>query len=107
VIDALAHRAPWYAVGIALGLIVVGVLWTINARLGAVGGYSDLVERVSGRSAVLGWRGWFLLGIFGGSALFVALGGTTDARPGYGWSRGRSARSSKRSPRRSSSPPAR
>jgi uncharacterized membrane protein YedE/YeeE len=85
VIEALASRAPWYVVGVALGLIVVMALATINQRVGAVGGYSELVDRLSGRSPSLGWRAWFLLGIVGGSGLFVALGGSTGARPGYGW----------------------
>lgn len=84
-IDALATRAPWYVVGAALGLVVVGVLLTINQRLGAVGGYTDVVDRLSGRSRALGWRAWFLFGIVGGSGLFVLLGGSTQAAPGYGW----------------------
>ena len=68
-IEALASRAPWYVVGVALGLIVVMALATINQRVGAVGGYSELVDRLSGRSPSLGWRAWFLLGIVGGSGL--------------------------------------
>ena len=71
--------------GVALGLVVVGVLLTINQRIGAVGGYSDVVDRLSGRSPSLSWRAWFLLGIVAGSGLFVLLGGTTGAGPGYGW----------------------
>lgn len=84
-IEALSTRAPWPLVGVALGLVVVGVLLTINQRVGAVGGYSDVVDRLSGRSRSLSWRAWFLLGIVAGSGLFVALGGTTNAEPGYGW----------------------
>ena len=84
-IDALASRAPWYVVGVALGLIVVAALLTINQRVGAVGGYSDVVDRVTGRSTSLGWRAWFLFGIVAGSGLFVMLGGSTGAAPGYGW----------------------
>lgn len=84
-IDALAVRAPWYVVGVALGLVVVAALLTINQRIGAVGGYSDIVDRLNGRSAGLGWRAWFLFGIIGGSALFVMLGGGTGAQDGYGW----------------------
>jgi uncharacterized membrane protein YedE/YeeE len=85
VIDTLATRAPWYVVGIALGLVVVGVLMTINQRVGAVGGYTEVVGRLSGRSPSFGWRAWFLFGIVAGSGLFVLLGGTTGAAPGYGW----------------------
>jgi uncharacterized membrane protein YedE/YeeE len=85
VLEALADRAPWYVVGVALGLVVVGVLATLNQRVGAVGGYSEVVDRLSGRSPGFGWRAWFLFGIVAGSALFVALGGVTGAEPGYGW----------------------
>lgn len=83
--DLLATRAPWPVVGVALGLVVIGVLLTINQRVGAVGGYSDVVDRLAGRSRAFGWRAWFLFGIVGGSALFVVLGGITGAAPGYGW----------------------
>jgi uncharacterized protein len=82
---ALADRAAWYVVGLALGLIVVGVLITLNQRTGAVGGYSEIVERLTGRSAAFGWRAWFLFGIVTGSAVFVLLGGSTGAASGYGW----------------------
>lgn len=84
-IDALADRAPWYVVGVALGLVVVGVLATLNQRVAATGGFSDVVERLSGRSRTFGWRAWFLFGIVAGSGLFVALGGSTGAADGYGW----------------------
>ncbi len=84
-IGALADRAPWYVVSIALGLVVVGVLAALNQRVGAVCGYSEVVERVSGRAPSFGWRAWFLFGIVAGSALFVILGGRTGAEPGYGW----------------------
>lgn len=84
-IGALADRAPWYVVGLALGLVVVGLLITLNQRTGAVGGFSDIVERLTGRATGLGSRGWFLLGVVGGSAVFVLLGGSNGAAPGYGW----------------------
>ena len=84
-IDLLADRAPWYVVGAALGLVVVGVMALLGERVGAVGGYSDVVARVTRRSARLGWRAWFLFGVVGGAALFSALGGTNPAAEGYGW----------------------
>ena len=84
-IEALADRAPWYVVGMALGLVVVGVMAMLGERVGAVGGFSDVVERTTRRSARFGWRAWFLFGIVGGSALYVALGGTTAPQDGYGW----------------------
>ena len=84
-IEGLADRAPWYVVGLSLGLVVVGVMWTLNQRVGAVGGYTEVVDRMSGRSRSFGWRAWFLFGIVGGSALFIALGGRTGMDDGYGW----------------------
>ena len=84
-LDVLADRAPWYVVGLCLGLVVVGVMALLGERVGAVGGYSDVVDRITRRSAGLGWRAWFLLGIIGGSAVYVLFGGATPARDGYGW----------------------
>jgi uncharacterized membrane protein YedE/YeeE len=84
-IDVLSDRASWYVVGVALGLVVVGVMAVLGERVGAVGGYSEVVDRVTGRSPALGWRAWFLFGIVGGSALFTVLGGDTAASDGYGW----------------------
>ena len=84
-IDVLADRAPWYVVGACLGLVVVGVMAFLGERVGAVGGFSDVVDRATRRSSALGWRGWFLLGIVAGSALFVLLGGSTPPADAYGW----------------------
>jgi uncharacterized membrane protein YedE/YeeE len=83
--DVLLDRPGWYVIGAMLGLIVVGVLATINRQLGALGGYSAVVERVSGRSPTLGWKAWFLLGILGGSLVFRLLAGSSTVGDGYGW----------------------
>lgn len=84
-IEFLADRAPWYAVGLALGLCVVAAMGLLNARLGAVGGYSELIERATGRRRALGAKGWFVAGILGGAVLYTLLGGRTLAGEGYGW----------------------
>ena len=83
--DVLLDRPAWYVTGIALGLIVVGVLATINRELGALGGFSAVVERTTGRTSTLGWKAWFLLGIFGGSLLFRILAGNDTVGDGFGW----------------------
>ena len=62
--DFLLTRPPWFVIGALLGFTVVGVLATLNQQLGALGGYSAVFERASGRTAALGWRAWFLVGIF-------------------------------------------
>jgi hypothetical protein len=82
--DAFASQAPWFVAGPLLGLCVVAVLALLNGRLGVVGGFSDVVERVSERSLKVGWKGTFLGGLVGGALLWaVVSGGRAD--DGYGW----------------------
>ncbi len=83
--DFLLTRPPWFVIGALLGFTVVGVLGTLNRQLGALGGYSAVFERASGRSAALGWRAWFLIGIFGGALVFRLLAGDPGTGDGYGW----------------------
>jgi uncharacterized protein len=83
--DVLADQPPWFVVGPLLGLIVVGVLATINQRVGVLGGVSDVVERVMGRRAQLGWKAWFFLGVMLGGLLFALLRGASSVGDGYGW----------------------
>ena len=49
-----------------------------------VGGFSDVIERVSERSLRLGWKGTFLLGLIGGAFLWALVAGGRPAG-GYGW----------------------
>ncbi|MEA2362893.1 MAG: uncharacterized protein QOD71_2038 [Thermoleophilaceae bacterium] len=83
--DVLLTRPPFFVIGALLGLTVVGVLATLNQQLGALGGYSAVFERASGRTRALGWKAWFLLGIFAGALIFRLLAGGTTAGEGYGW----------------------
>jgi uncharacterized membrane protein YedE/YeeE len=82
--ELLADRPSCLVIGALLGLTVVGVLATLNERMGALGGYSAVFERATGRTAALGWKAWFLLGIFLGALAFRALAGDTTG-DGYGW----------------------
>jgi uncharacterized membrane protein YedE/YeeE len=84
-VDVLLDRPPWFLVGPLLGMIVVAVFATLNERLGVVGGYSELVERASGRRADLGWKAWFVVGIVLGGLLFSLAAGSWRAGDGYGW----------------------
>jgi hypothetical protein len=52
--DVLLHRPAWYALGPLIGLVVLGLLVAINERFGVLGGYSNVVERVTRRSPSLG-----------------------------------------------------
>jgi uncharacterized membrane protein YedE/YeeE len=68
-----------------MGLVVVGAFALLNERVGVLGGFSDVVERVTGRRRALGWKAWFALGIVGGGLLFRLLAGGPSVRHGYGW----------------------
>jgi uncharacterized membrane protein YedE/YeeE len=83
--DALLHRPAWYVLGPLVGLVVLGLLVAINERFGVLGGYSNVVERVTGRSPTIGWKGWLLVGVLGGSLLFRLLAGSGAVPDGYGW----------------------
>jgi uncharacterized protein len=83
--DFLLTRPPPYVIGALLGFTVVAVLGTLNARLGALGGYSAIYERASGRTPAFGWKAWFLLGIVLGALVFRVLAGADTVGDGYGW----------------------
>jgi uncharacterized membrane protein YedE/YeeE len=82
---ALLHRPAWYVLGPVIGLVVLGLLVTINERFGVLGGYSNVVERVTRRSPTIGWKGWLLIGVLGGSLAFRLLAGSGAVPAGYGW----------------------
>lgn len=83
--DFLLTRPPPYVIGLLLGLTIVGVLATLNQRVGVLGGYSAVYERASGRAPALGWKAWFLAGILLGSLIFRLLAGADTVGDGYGW----------------------
>jgi uncharacterized membrane protein YedE/YeeE len=83
--DLLLDRPPFYVSGLLLGLAVVGLLALVNRRLGVMGGVSAFVERATGRTGELGWRGAFLIGVIGGGLLFALLAGNFGRGGGYGW----------------------
>ena len=83
--ELLQHRPEWFVLGPLIGLVVVGLLWTIDERIGVLGGFSNVVERASGRTPELGWKAWFLFGVLGGGLLFRLGAGEPNADGGYGW----------------------
>lgn len=85
--DFLTDQPPWFVLGPCLGLLVVGLLATLNVRMGVLGGWSDLLDRIDGRAGTVSWKGWFFVGvILGGLVFHVAAGtATTGAGDGYGW----------------------
>ena len=85
--DFLASPPPWFVLGPGLGLLVVGLLATLNVRMGVLGGWTNLVDRINGRAAAVSWKGWFVLGVIVGGLVFQLAAGTvtTGAGEGYGW----------------------
>jgi len=83
--DVFLHRPAWYVLGPLIGLVVLGLLVAINERFGVLGGYSNVVERVTRRSPAFGWKGWLLVGVLGGSLLFRLVAGGGAIPDGYGW----------------------
>jgi uncharacterized protein len=81
----LLAQPPWFVVGPLLGLIVVAVCATLNDRLGVLGGFTELVEWISGSRRALGWKAWFVVGIVGGGLAFSLASGSWRGGDSYGW----------------------
>jgi len=83
--ELFADRPAWFVLGPCLGLLVVAMFALLNTRLGVLGGWSEVVERASGRRRRLGTKAWFALGVLGGGLLFVLASGGRSTGQGYGW----------------------
>ena len=83
--EVLLDRPAWFVLGPLIGLIVVGLMATINQRIGVMGGYSNIVERATGRTEELNWKWWFLFGVLGGSLVWRLLAGDSTVPDGFGW----------------------
>ena len=80
------ERPAWYVLGPLIGLVVLALLGLLNKRIGALGGYSSLVEEATGRVPGLDWRAAFLGGIFIGALVWRLASGAGDlGEGGYGW----------------------
>lgn len=82
----LLDRPAWYVIGPLMGLVVVAAFALLNERVGVCGGFSDFIERISGRRPAVGWKGWFALGIVGGAVVFRLLAGGATAGHGHHFS---------------------
>lgn len=82
----LLDRPAWYVIGPLIGLVAIGGFALLNERVGVVGGFSDFVERATGRRFALGWKGWFAAGIVGGALVFRLLAGGTTLSSGHNFS---------------------
>lgn len=79
----LHSQLPWFVGGPVLGLCVVAMRWLMNARLGAMGAWSDVVETLAARRLSFGPFGWLLFGLVAGAAGFALIAGPTF--DGYSW----------------------
>lgn len=83
--EIFAHACPWYIAGPLLGLVVTGLLWTVNKPLGALGGYVDSVKwLIEGEEPGPTWRVWFLPGIAIGGALSALAADAWQPTLSYG-----------------------
>jgi uncharacterized membrane protein YedE/YeeE len=80
----LHSQLPWFVGGPLLGLCVVAMRWLMNARLGVMGAWSDVVETIAARRVSFGPFGWMLFGLIAGAAAFALVAGGPDFH-GYGW----------------------
>ena len=80
----LHQQLPWYIGGPVLGLCVVAIRLLLNERMGITGAFAEVVERVGRRSLSFDWRGWLLIGLVVGGALFALVAGGPDFH-GYSW----------------------
>lgn len=83
--DALADRPHWLVSGALLGLLVTGLLWSINRRLGVSGGIAEISDRLTGRLPGIGPRSYFVFGVVAGAFAFSLAGGGFRAGDSYGW----------------------
>ena len=85
--DFLSEQPPWFVLGPCIGLLVVGLLAAVNERLGVLGGWADVLDRIEGRTGSVSRKGWFFAGVILGGLVFVAASGTTTTGTGsgYGW----------------------
>jgi uncharacterized protein len=80
----LPDRLPWFAVGPALGVLIVLLYALANRRLGVSGSYLAVRELVLARRAPEQWRAWSFVGIVAGAAVAAALGGRLSLDLSYG-----------------------
>lgn len=80
----LPAQLPWFAVGPALGLLVVLLYAVANRPLGATGAYMQVVALVRRRNPLEGWRVLYFVGLIAGGGLYSVLQGGLGFRLSYG-----------------------
>src|SRR3954471_16818336 len=91
VANVLTTRPPALVLGPLIGLVLLALAALLGNRIGALGGYSEVLERATGRAPEFGWKAWFLFGILGGRLLGGAAAGGSELGPASAGLRGTSA----------------
>jgi uncharacterized membrane protein YedE/YeeE len=76
-------RCPWYVAGPLIGLLMIGLRVTLNKPFGALGGYIDAAENAL-TPARIGFRGFLLLGLVLGGAMYAVASGSITPAFSYG-----------------------
>jgi uncharacterized protein len=74
-VEILLERCPWWIGGPLLGLVVVGLQWASNLRLGMTGTFGEVLELARTRKGPVDWRVFLFVGVLLGSLLFGLLTG--------------------------------
>jgi uncharacterized membrane protein YedE/YeeE len=75
-VSFLAQQCPWFVAGPLLALLVIGLRWTGNLHLGALGSFVATETWIARPRALPSWRVFFLAGtILGGLVYALVTGG--------------------------------
>jgi|SRR5581483_6090340 len=72
-IEAFPSQLPWYVIGPAIGLLVIGLFAIANKPLGASGAYMQVLFFWQHRAGTEVWRCCYYVGIIAGAALVGVL----------------------------------
>ncbi len=72
----LAHQCPWFVAGPMLALLVVGLRWTGNLHLGALGSFVATESWFARPRALPSWRVLFFVGTVLGGLVYALVTGT-------------------------------
>jgi hypothetical protein len=69
--DVLTHQCPWYLAGPLLALLVIGLRWTGNLHLGALGGFVATESWIERPRGLPSWRVFFFVGTIAGGFIYA------------------------------------
>lgn len=78
----MLDRCPWFIAGPLLGFVIVGLRAALNKPFGALGGYIDVAEHLTGHRRA-GFSAVFLAGIALGGLLFAITTGVFGLTTAY------------------------